>query len=107
MTVHEAVQLILQSTARALAGDFRRGRIFVLDMGAPVKIIDIAHRMIRLAGLEPETDVKIDIVGLRPGEKLYEQLLDEGKRRLPTSIPDLITAEPTPPPLRPPTPAIH
>src|SRR3546814_11329370 len=80
MTVHEAVQLILQSTARALAGDFRRGRIFVLDMGAPVKIIDIANRMIRLAGLEPETDVKIDIVGLRPGEKLSEELFDEGER---------------------------
>src|SRR3546814_865575 len=68
MTVHESVQLILQSTARALVGGVRRGRIFVLDMGEPIKIMDIARRMIRLAGLEPERDVKIDIVGLRPGE---------------------------------------
>src|SRR3546814_2936040 len=80
MTVHESVQLILQSTARALVGGVRRGRIFVLDMGEPIKIMDIARRMIRLAGLEPERDVKIDIVGLRPGEKLYEELFDEGER---------------------------
>jgi FlaA1/EpsC-like NDP-sugar epimerase len=75
MTVHEAVQLILHSTARAMEADLQRGRIIVLDMGEPVKIIDIARRMIRLAGLEPERDVPIKIVGLRPGEKLYEELL--------------------------------
>src|SRR3546814_11839799 len=69
-------------------------------MGAPVKIIDIAHRMIRLAGLEPETDVKIDIVGIRPGEKLYEELFDEGERRLPSSIPGIIEAETNHLPLR-------
>jgi O-antigen biosynthesis protein WbqV len=96
MTVHEAVQLILQSTARALEGGVRRGRIFVLDMGEPIKIIDIARRMIRLAGLEPEKDVKINIVGLRPGEKLYEELFDEKEERLPSVLPGIFEAEPSP-----------
>ncbi len=99
MTVHEAVQLILQSTARALVGGVRRGRIFVLDMGDPVKIIDIARRMIRLAGLEPDVDVKINIVGLRPGEKLYEELFDEDDQRLPSVIPGIFEAEPKAVPL--------
>src|SRR3546814_1165818 len=96
MTVHESVQLILQSTARALVGGVRRGRIVVLDMGEPIKIMDIARRMIRLAGLEPERDVKIDIVGLRPGEKLYEELFDEGERQLPSVISGIKEAEPIP-----------
>ena len=96
MTVHEAVQLILQSTASALEGQMRRGRIFVLDMGQPIKIIDIARRMISLAGLEPEKDVRIDIVGLRPGEKLYEELFDQSEKRLPSSVPGVFEAEPQP-----------
>ena len=96
MTVHEAVMLILQSTARALEGNVRRGRIFVLDMGEPIKIIDIARRMIRLAGLEPDKDVKINIVGLRPGEKLYEELFDEKEQRLPSALPGIFEAEPSP-----------
>lgn len=99
MTVHEAVQLILQSTASALTGQTRRGRIFVLDMGDPVKIMDIACRMIRLAGLEPERDIRIDIIGLRPGEKLYEELFDERERQLPSTIPGIKEAEPNPVPL--------
>lgn len=94
MTVNEAVQLILQSTAQALQGNVCRGRIFVLDMGEPVKIIDIARRMIRLAGLEPNRDVAIDIVGLRPGEKLYEELFDESEERLPSVVPGIFEAEP-------------
>ena len=96
MTVHEAVQLILQSTASALAGSVRRGRIFVLDMGKPIKIMDIARRMIRLAGFEPDSDVEIKIVGLRPGEKLYEELFDEGEARLPSATPGIFEAEPRP-----------
>lgn len=99
MTVHEAVQLVLQSTACALEGDVRRGRIFVLDMGQPIKIIDIARRMITLAGLEPGKDVKIDIVGLRPGEKLYEELFDQSEKRLPSTVPGVFEAEPTAIPL--------
>ncbi len=94
MTVHEAVQLILQGASQALARDSERGRIFVLDMGEPIRIIDIARRMIRLAGLEPDRDVKIEIVGLRPGEKLFEELFDTSERRLPSAIPGLFEAEP-------------
>lgn len=99
MTVHEAVQLILHSTARALGRDVERGRIIVLDMGEPVKIIDIARRMIRLSGLEPERDVPIKIVGLRPGEKLYEELFDEREERLPSMLPGVFEAAPTPLPI--------
>lgn len=99
MTVHEAVQLILHSSALAAAENLRRGRIFVLDMGEPIKIIDIARRMIRLAGLEPDVDVKIDIVGLRPGEKLYEELFDPKERRVASTMPGIFEAEPIPVPL--------
>src|SRR3546814_11680596 len=69
MTVHESVQLILQSTARALVGGVRRGRIFVLDMGEPLKSMDITRRMILLAGLEPEPAVQNNSEGLRAGGK--------------------------------------
>src|SRR3546814_13964947 len=87
MTGHEAVQLILQSSTRALRSGGDHGRIFVLDMGKPIKIMDIARRMIRLAGLEPDIDVEIKIVGLRPGEKLYEELFDESEQQLPSALP--------------------
>lgn len=99
MTVHEAVQLILHSTARAMEFGLKRGRIIVLDMGEPVKIIDIARRMIRLAGLIPERDVPIKIVGLRPGEKLYEELFDEREKQLPSDLPGVLEAEPVPVPV--------
>ncbi len=94
MTVHEAVQLILQGAAQALTSEARRGRIFVLDMGEPIRVMDIARRMIRLAGLEPDRDVKIDIIGLRPGEKLFEELFDTSERRMPSVIPGILEAEP-------------
>jgi FlaA1/EpsC-like NDP-sugar epimerase len=69
MTIPEAVSLVVQ--AGAIGG---RGDIFVLDMGDPVRIVDLARNMIRLSGKEPETDVAIDFVGIRPGEKLHEEL---------------------------------
>ncbi|HOO43906.1 MAG TPA: nucleoside-diphosphate sugar epimerase/dehydratase, partial [Bacillota bacterium] len=70
MTIPEAVGLILQSGAYAKGGE-----IFILDMGEPVKIYDLAEKMIMLAGMRPHYDIKIEITGLRPGEKLYEELL--------------------------------
>ncbi len=96
MTVNEAVQLILHSAAHALRDNGRRGRIFVLDMGKSVRIIDVARKMIRLAGLEPDVDVPIKIVGLRPGEKLYEELFDNFESRMPSDIPGIFEAEPAP-----------
>ena len=99
MTVHEAVQLILHSTAGTLQGGIDRGRIFVLDMGEPIKIVDIARRIIRAAGLVPDIDIKIEFVGLRPGEKLFEELFDAGEERLPSSLPGIFEAEPHPVPL--------
>ena len=99
MTVHEAVQLVLHSTARSMESGLKRGRIIVLDMGEPVKIIDIARRMIRLAGLVPDRDVPIKIVGLRPGEKLYEELFDELEMQLPSQLPGVLEAEPVPVPV--------
>jgi FlaA1/EpsC-like NDP-sugar epimerase len=80
MTIPEAAQLILQAGAM---GD--GGEIFILDMGEPIKIADIARDLIRLSGFEPDKDIKIDYVGLRPGEKLYEELITEGEGIVPTN----------------------
>ncbi len=70
MTIPEAAQLVLQASAFADGGE-----IFVLDMGKPVKIYHLAQKLIRLSGYEPDVDIKIEVTGLRPGEKLYEELL--------------------------------
>ena len=92
MTVSEAVQLILEGSTHALQEDTRRGRIFVLDMGTPVKIVDLANRMIRLYGLEPEVDIGIRFTGLRPGEKLYEELFDSCEAQIDSGIPGVFEA---------------
>ncbi len=70
MTIPEASQLVMEAGAMA-----KRGELFVLDMGKPIKIYDLAINMIKLSGFEPGTDIKIEEIGLRPGEKLYEELL--------------------------------
>jgi FlaA1/EpsC-like NDP-sugar epimerase len=79
MTIPEAVQLVMEA---AIMG--KGAEIFVFDMGKPVKIVDLALKMIRLAGLTPDEDIKIVFSGLRPGEKLYEELLNEKEKTLPT-----------------------
>jgi FlaA1/EpsC-like NDP-sugar epimerase len=93
MTIPEAAQLVIQAGAMAKGGD-----VFVLDMGQPVRIMDLARRMVELSGLivkdeqTPDGDIEIDITGLRPGEKLYEELLigDDPK---PTLHPRIMRAQ--------------
>lgn len=89
MTIPEAVELVLQAMTYANGGE-----IFVLDMGEPVKIYDLAESLIKLSGLVPEKDIKIEITGLRPGEKLYEEILmnEEGLQK--TSHDKIFVAEP-------------
>jgi FlaA1/EpsC-like NDP-sugar epimerase len=77
MTIPEAVRLVLQASSMGMTSNEERGKIMVLDMGEPVRIADLAERMIRLAGYRPNIDIKIEYVGLRPGEKLFEELFDE------------------------------
>ena len=79
MTIPEACDLVLQAGTMGKGGE-----IFVFDMGEPVKILDLAKRMIKLSGFEPHVDIKIIYTGLRPGEKLYEELLSDDATTLPT-----------------------
>jgi FlaA1/EpsC-like NDP-sugar epimerase len=85
MTIPEAVQLIVQAGAIGESGD-----VYVLDMGKPVKIVDLAHNMIRLSGKEPDRDVQIEVIGVRPGEKLHEELWGEGEQSVPTAHPKIL-----------------
>jgi len=95
MTIPEAVTLVLQASALEEARD----RIVMLEMGAPVRIVDLARNLIRLSGLEPDVDIPIVFTGLRPGEKLHEQLVNETEATLPTRYQKirLVQSEPLPP----------
>ncbi|MCG4584117.1 polysaccharide biosynthesis protein, partial [Anaerosalibacter bizertensis] len=90
MTIPEACQLVLQAGAMASGGE-----VFVLDMGEPVKIIDLANDLIRLSGFEPDVDIPIKIVGLRPGEKLFEELLLDEEGISNTSHNKIFIGQPT------------
>jgi len=79
MTIQEACQLVLEAGVMGKGGE-----IYIFDMGKPVRIIDLARKMIKLAGFVPDVDIKIKIVGLRPGEKLYEELLNDTSKTIPT-----------------------
>lgn len=88
MTIPEAVHLVLEAGAMGTGGE-----IFIFDMGEPVRITDLALKMIKLAGLQPEKDIKIIYTGLRPGEKLYEELLNVGEHTMPTHHPKIKIAK--------------
>jgi FlaA1/EpsC-like NDP-sugar epimerase len=99
MTIPEAAQLVIQAGAMAsISGAKGQGAVFVLDMGEPVKIVDLAQRMIELSGFSlqceenPDGDIAIEIIGLRPGEKLYEELLI-GNNPMPTEHPKIMKAQ--------------
>ena len=88
MTIPEAVQLVIR------AGDLGAGtgEVFVLEMGEPVRIVDLAHNMIRLAGYEPDTDIAVEFTGRRPGEKLHEELFNDDERPQPTAADKIVRA---------------
>ena len=88
MTIPEACQLVLEAGAMGKGGE-----IFIFDMGQPVKIIDLAKKMIRLAGFVPYKDIDIKIIGLRPGEKLYEELLNDSSKTLATHHDKIMIAQ--------------
>jgi FlaA1/EpsC-like NDP-sugar epimerase len=94
MTVREAMELVLQASALAFGDGEARGKIFVLDMGEPVRIVDLATQMIRLAGKKPDKDVKIEFIGLRPGEKLHEELFYAHETLMPTRVSGIRLAAP-------------
>ena len=92
MTIGEAVGLILHASANGIRDEATRGEIFVLDMGEPIRVVDLARQMIRIAGLVPDQDVAIEFVGLRPGEKLFEELFDSSERRLSSRMQGVLAA---------------
>ncbi len=94
MTIPEAVGLVLQSGAQGVGGE-----IFILDMGNPVKIVDLARQLIELHSLKPDVDIEIEFVGLRPGEKLFEELSHRAENIQPTNHPKILRLVATPPSL--------
>jgi FlaA1/EpsC-like NDP-sugar epimerase len=89
MSIQEAVQLVLQATALSEGGE-----VLTLEMGMPVNILDLARRIIRLSGRVPDKDVKIEVVGQRPGEKLVEDIVDPDEEPVPTAYPGIAVSRP-------------
>jgi len=88
MTIPEACQLVMQAGAIG-----KGGKIFIFDMGKSVKIVDLAYKMIKLSGLKLGTDIQVQFTGLRPGEKLYEELLNVKENTVPTKHPRIMIAK--------------
>ena len=94
MTVREAVELVLEATVLGTHDAREPGKIYVLDMGEPVRILDLARQMILLSGRRPDIDIKVEITGPRPGEKLFEEILHDSEPPVPTEIAGIKLAAP-------------
>jgi FlaA1/EpsC-like NDP-sugar epimerase len=99
MTIREACDLVVTAASHALAPDRSDVSVYVLNMGQPVKIVDLAERIIRLSGLEPGRDIKITFTGIRPGERLHEILFAREEETSETGIPGIVAAKPVRPSL--------
>jgi O-antigen biosynthesis protein WbqV len=99
MTIREACDLVVSAASHALGPDRSDASIYVLNMGQPVKILDLAERMIRLSGLEPVRDIEIKFIGVRPGERLTEQLFAREEENIKIGIEGIVAAKPSHPPL--------
>jgi len=99
MTIREACDLVVTAASHALAPGQRWVAVYVLNMGQPVKIVDLAERMIRLSGLEPGRDIDIAFTGIRPGERLHEILFAREEPSVPIGIEGIVAAKPMSPSL--------
>ena len=99
MTIREACDLVVTAASHALGSGHAGVAVYVLNMGQPVKIIDLAERMIRLSGLEPGRDIDITFTGIRPGERLREALFAHDEPTVPIGIEGIVAAKPVSPPL--------
>jgi O-antigen biosynthesis protein WbqV len=95
MTIREACDLVVTAASHALSRERSDVSVYVLNMGQPVKIVELAERMIRLAGLEPQRDVEIVFTGIRPGERLNEILFAQDESNSEISVPGIVAAKPT------------
>src|SRR4026207_1278632 len=99
MTIREACDLVVTASSHALSPDHSDDvSVYVLNMGQPVKIVDLAERVIRLSGLEPGRDIEIAFTGIRPGERLHEILFAREEPTAPVGIEGIVAAEPVSPP---------
>jgi O-antigen biosynthesis protein WbqV len=99
MTIREACDLVITAATHALNQNRPDASVYVLNMGQPVKIVDLAERMIRLSGLQPGYDIEIVFTGLRPGERLHEILFAREEPTVEIGIPGIVAARPNEPPL--------
>jgi FlaA1/EpsC-like NDP-sugar epimerase len=94
MTIREACDLVITAASHALGVQGGKVSVYVLNMGQPVKIVDLAERIIRLSGLEPGRDIKIEFTGIRPGERLHEILFSHEEEMAEIGIPGIVAAKP-------------
>jgi O-antigen biosynthesis protein WbqV len=100
MTIREACDLVITAATHALAAERASVSVYVLNMGQPVKIVDLAERMIRLSGLEPGHDIEIAFTGMRPGERLHEILFANEEPPVEIGVAGVMAAKPNEPPMQ-------